>query len=129
MPKQSRKSIIHDIANPNKQTNKHAIKEIVGANQPSGKLRVQDYVKKVYFQLETLSQGDIPYKSVAALNCIILGCANTWDLDRISKHRECKYSLNLSATNDLDGFETTTNTRKKLQNDTFLTKRKENSWA
>ncbi|CAH8390915.1 unnamed protein product [Eruca vesicaria subsp. sativa] len=37
---------------------------------------------EVYFQLETLSQGDTPYKSVAALNCIILGCANTWDLDR-----------------------------------------------
>ncbi|KAL0695388.1 hypothetical protein Bca4012_062568 [Brassica carinata] len=37
---------------------------------------------EVYFQLETLSKGDSPYKSVAALNCIILGCANTWDLDR-----------------------------------------------
>ncbi|KAJ4916606.1 Pentatricopeptide repeat-containing protein [Raphanus sativus] len=37
---------------------------------------------EVYFQLETLSKGDTPYKSVAALNCIILGCANTWDLDR-----------------------------------------------
>ncbi|KAL1198381.1 Pentatricopeptide repeat-containing protein [Cardamine amara subsp. amara] len=37
---------------------------------------------EVYFQLENLSQGDSPYKSVAALNCVILGCANTWDLDR-----------------------------------------------
>lgn len=37
---------------------------------------------EVYFQLETLSKGDTPYKSVAALNCIVLGCANTWDLDR-----------------------------------------------
>ncbi|XP_010527740.1 PREDICTED: pentatricopeptide repeat-containing protein At1g26460, mitochondrial-like [Tarenaya hassleriana] len=36
----------------------------------------------VYFQLENLSRADPPYKSVAALNCIILGCANTWDLDR-----------------------------------------------
>lgn len=36
----------------------------------------------VYFQLETLSRADTPYKSVAAVNCIILGCANTWDLDR-----------------------------------------------
>ncbi|KAF3788262.1 Pentatricopeptide repeat-containing protein [Nymphaea thermarum] len=36
----------------------------------------------VYFQLENLSQADPPYKSVAALNCIILGCANIWDLDR-----------------------------------------------
>ncbi|OVA18898.1 Pentatricopeptide repeat [Macleaya cordata] len=36
----------------------------------------------VYFQLENLSRGDPPYKSVAALNCIILGCANIWDLDR-----------------------------------------------
>ncbi|KAB1222032.1 hypothetical protein CJ030_MR2G018524 [Morella rubra] len=36
----------------------------------------------VYFQLENLSSGDPPYKSVAALNCVILGCANIWDLDR-----------------------------------------------
>ncbi|KAF8389719.1 hypothetical protein HHK36_024238 [Tetracentron sinense] len=36
----------------------------------------------VYFQLESLSHADPPYKSVAALNCIVLGCANTWDLDR-----------------------------------------------
>ncbi|KAL7243435.1 hypothetical protein ACSBR1_015765 [Camellia fascicularis] len=35
-----------------------------------------------YYQLENLSQADPPYKSVAALNCIILGCANTWDVDR-----------------------------------------------
>ena len=36
----------------------------------------------MYFQLENLSRADPPYKSVAALNCIILGCANIWDLDR-----------------------------------------------
>ncbi|KAJ7953905.1 Pentatricopeptide repeat-containing protein [Quillaja saponaria] len=36
----------------------------------------------VYFQLENLSRADPPYKSVAALNCIILGCGNIWDLDR-----------------------------------------------
>lgn len=36
----------------------------------------------VYFQLETLSKAESPYKSVAALNCIVLGCANIWDLDR-----------------------------------------------
>ncbi|KAJ0095823.1 hypothetical protein Patl1_16671 [Pistacia atlantica] len=36
----------------------------------------------VYFQLENLSNADPPYKSVTALNCIILGCANIWDLDR-----------------------------------------------
>ncbi|KAK1292907.1 Pentatricopeptide repeat-containing protein [Acorus calamus] len=36
----------------------------------------------VYFQLENLSNREPPYKSVAALNCIILGCANIWDLDR-----------------------------------------------
>ncbi|MCL7045143.1 hypothetical protein MKW94_001766 [Papaver nudicaule] len=36
----------------------------------------------VYFQLENLSHAEQPYKSVAALNCIILGCANIWDLDR-----------------------------------------------
>ncbi|KAL5723123.1 hypothetical protein ACHQM5_006557 [Ranunculus cassubicifolius] len=37
---------------------------------------------KVYFELEKLSKADPPYKSVAALNCIVLGCANIWDLDR-----------------------------------------------
>ncbi|ERM99972.1 pentatricopeptide repeat-containing protein At1g26460, mitochondrial [Amborella trichopoda] len=36
----------------------------------------------VYFQLENLSRADPPYKSVAAVNCVILGCANIWDLDR-----------------------------------------------
>ncbi|XP_074302473.1 pentatricopeptide repeat-containing protein At1g26460, mitochondrial-like [Silene latifolia] len=36
----------------------------------------------VYYQLENLSRADPPYKSVAALNCVVLGCANTWDLDR-----------------------------------------------
>ncbi|TVU38102.1 hypothetical protein EJB05_11456 [Eragrostis curvula] len=36
----------------------------------------------VYAQLENLSRADPPYKSVAALNCVILGCANIWDLDR-----------------------------------------------
>ncbi|KAM7250722.1 hypothetical protein ACFE04_022605 [Oxalis oulophora] len=36
----------------------------------------------VYFQLEKLSGADPPYKSVAAMNCIVLGCANIWDLDR-----------------------------------------------
>ncbi|XP_062187451.1 pentatricopeptide repeat-containing protein At1g26460, mitochondrial-like [Phragmites australis] len=36
----------------------------------------------VYVQLENLSRADPPYKSVAAVNCVILGCANIWDLDR-----------------------------------------------
>lgn len=36
----------------------------------------------MYFQLENLSRADPPFKSVAALNCVILGCANIWDLDR-----------------------------------------------
>ncbi|KAK1416011.1 hypothetical protein QVD17_31799 [Tagetes erecta] len=36
----------------------------------------------VYYQLENLSCADPPYKSVAALNCVILGCANIWDVDR-----------------------------------------------
>lgn len=37
---------------------------------------------QVYFQLENLSRAESPYKSVAALNCIVLGCASIWDLDR-----------------------------------------------
>ncbi|EOY01721.1 Tetratricopeptide repeat (TPR)-like superfamily protein isoform 1 [Theobroma cacao] len=36
----------------------------------------------VYYQLEKLSSADPPYKSVAALNCIILGCGNIWDIER-----------------------------------------------
>ncbi|KAI4387530.1 hypothetical protein MLD38_005356 [Melastoma candidum] len=36
----------------------------------------------VYFQLENLNRADPPYKSVSALNCVIVGCANIWDLDR-----------------------------------------------
>ena len=36
----------------------------------------------MYIQLENLSRADPPYKSVAALNCVVLGCANIWDLDR-----------------------------------------------
>lgn len=40
------------------------------------------YRFQVYYQLENLSQADPPYKSVAALNCVILGCANIWDIDR-----------------------------------------------
>ncbi|CAD6217355.1 unnamed protein product [Miscanthus lutarioriparius] len=36
----------------------------------------------VYVQLENLSRADPPYKSVAALNCVILGCANIWDINR-----------------------------------------------
>ncbi|KAL1806278.1 hypothetical protein ACET3Z_029346 [Daucus carota] len=39
----------------------------------------------VYFQLENLSKANPPYKSLAALNCIILGCANIWDVHRASE--------------------------------------------
>jgi Pentatricopeptide repeat domain/PPR repeat len=37
---------------------------------------------QVYLELEKWSQTENPYKSVAALNCVLLGCANIWDLDR-----------------------------------------------
>lgn len=37
----------------------------------------------VYYQLEAFNRdSEKPYKSLAALNCLILGCANIWDLDR-----------------------------------------------
>ncbi|CAL9066167.1 unnamed protein product [Musa banksii] len=39
------------------------------------------YVLLVYIQLENLSRAHPLYKSVAALNCVILGCASIWDLD------------------------------------------------
>ncbi|KAE8705378.1 Pentatricopeptide repeat-containing protein [Hibiscus syriacus] len=35
----------------------------------------------VYYRLENLSHADPPYKSVTALNCIILGCGNIWDIE------------------------------------------------
>lgn len=41
-----------------------------------------DVYDQVYHQLENLSRANPPYKSIAALNCIILGCANIHDLDR-----------------------------------------------
>lgn len=37
---------------------------------------------QVYYQLENLSRADPPVKSLAALNCVILGCANIWDIER-----------------------------------------------
>lgn len=37
---------------------------------------------QVYYQLENLSKADLQFKSIAALNCVILGCANIWDVDR-----------------------------------------------
>lgn len=36
----------------------------------------------MYFQLENSSRADPPFKSVAVMDCVILGCANIWDLDR-----------------------------------------------
>ncbi|CAL1395091.1 unnamed protein product [Linum trigynum] len=36
----------------------------------------------VYYQLENLSKAQPPFRSVAAFNCVILGCANVWDLNR-----------------------------------------------
>ncbi|KAL8104570.1 hypothetical protein AgCh_028690 [Apium graveolens] len=38
----------------------------------------------VYYKLEDWSKENPPRKSVAALNCIILGCANIWDAERAS---------------------------------------------
>ncbi|CAN8291533.1 unnamed protein product [Cochlearia groenlandica] len=58
---------------------------------------------EVYFQLEKLSQGDTPYKSVAALNCIILGCANTWDLDRSYQTFEA-ISASFGLTPNIDSY-------------------------
>ncbi|CAL9216260.1 unnamed protein product [Arabidopsis halleri] len=58
---------------------------------------------EVYFQLESLSRGDTPYKSVAALNCIILGCANTWDLDRAYQTFEA-ISASFGLTPNIDSY-------------------------
>ncbi|KAL0408740.1 UNVERIFIED_CONTAM: Pentatricopeptide repeat-containing protein, mitochondrial [Sesamum radiatum] len=56
----------------------HSLNPLVTACSKNGFVTLDS----VYYQLENLSQGDVPYKSVAALNCIILGCANIWDVDR-----------------------------------------------
>ncbi|KAL0447002.1 UNVERIFIED_CONTAM: Pentatricopeptide repeat-containing protein, mitochondrial [Sesamum latifolium] len=56
----------------------HSLNPLVTACTKNGFVTLDS----VYYQLENLSQGDVPYKSVAALNCIILGCANIWDVDR-----------------------------------------------
>lgn len=37
---------------------------------------------QVYLELEKWTQAEKPYRSVAAINCVLLGCANIWDLDR-----------------------------------------------
>ncbi|XP_042529426.1 pentatricopeptide repeat-containing protein At1g26460, mitochondrial-like [Dipodomys spectabilis] len=50
----------------------------------------------VYLQLEKLSRAECPYKSVAALNCVILGCANIWDLVRAYETFEAIHSFGLS---------------------------------
>lgn len=60
-------------------------------------------IYQVYFQLEKLSQGETPYKSVAALNCIILGCANTWDLDRAYQTFEA-ISASFGLTPNIDSY-------------------------
>ncbi|KAF5443423.1 hypothetical protein F2P56_035978 [Juglans regia] len=59
----------------------------------------------VYFQLENLSRGHPPYKSVAALNCIILGCANIWDLDRAYQTFEA-ISSSFGLTPDIHSYNT-----------------------
>ncbi|KAG8383040.1 hypothetical protein BUALT_Bualt05G0143100 [Buddleja alternifolia] len=56
----------------------HSLNPLVMACSEKGFLSLDS----VYYQLETLSQADPPYKSIAALNCVILGCANIWDVDR-----------------------------------------------
>ncbi|KAJ4850954.1 hypothetical protein Tsubulata_011537 [Turnera subulata] len=57
----------------------------------------------VYFQLENLSRAERPYKSVAALNCIILGCANIWDLDRAYQTFEA-LSSSFGLTPDINSY-------------------------
>ncbi|EPS71121.1 hypothetical protein M569_03636 [Genlisea aurea] len=36
----------------------------------------------VYYQLENVSRDEGSHKSISSLNCVILGCANIWDVDR-----------------------------------------------
>ncbi|KAG0485476.1 hypothetical protein HPP92_009331 [Vanilla planifolia] len=57
----------------------------------------------VYVQLENLSQASPPYKSVAALNCVILGCANIWDLDRAYQTFEA-ITNNIGLTPDIHSY-------------------------
>lgn len=57
----------------------------------------------VYYQLEKLSKANPPYKSVAALNCIILGCANIWDDVRASETFEA-ISTKFGLTPDINSY-------------------------
>lgn len=56
----------------------------------------------VYFQLENLSKKNPLLKSVAALNCIILGCANIWDAERASQTFEAMSTFGL--TPDINSY-------------------------
>ena len=57
----------------------------------------------VYFQLENLSRENPPYKLVAALNCVILGCSNIWDLDRAFQTFEA-IQITFDLTPDIHSF-------------------------
>ncbi|KAK9277096.1 hypothetical protein L1049_006635 [Liquidambar formosana] len=81
-------STLHEFETAYRNSNKEAEEELFSPFTSLYPLVVAcskkgfETLDSVYFQLENLSRADPPYKSVAALNCIILGCANIWDLDR-----------------------------------------------
>lgn len=75
-------------------------------------------ISQVYFQLESLSCADPPYKSVAALNCIILGCANIWDLDRAYQTFEA-ISSTFGLTPDIHSYNALMQAFGKLKKVTF----------
>ncbi|XP_044494728.1 pentatricopeptide repeat-containing protein At1g26460, mitochondrial-like isoform X2 [Mangifera indica] len=81
-------STLHDFETAYGNSNKYVEEELFSPFTSLNPLVIAcskkgfETLDSVYFQLEQLSNADPPYKSVAALNCIILGCANVWDLDR-----------------------------------------------
>ncbi|KAK1379475.1 Pentatricopeptide repeat-containing protein [Heracleum sosnowskyi] len=57
----------------------------------------------VYYLLEGWSKKSPPCKSVAALNCIILGCANIWDAERAYQTFE-SISTTFGLTPDINSY-------------------------
>uniref|UniRef100_A0A1J3H2B8 Pentatricopeptide repeat-containing protein, mitochondrial n=1 Tax=Noccaea caerulescens TaxID=107243 RepID=A0A1J3H2B8_NOCCA len=100
---------LHEFENAHADSGKEVVEEMLSPFTSLYPLVVAcskkgfETLDEVYFQLETLSQGDTPYKSVAALNCIILGCANTWDLDRAYQTFEA-ISASFGLTPNIDSY-------------------------
>lgn len=60
-------------------------------------------IDSIYYQLEDLSKENPPYKSVVALNCLILGCSNIGDAGRAWQTFE-SIGTTFGLTPDIDSY-------------------------